>query len=120
MDDKLIDEIRSRIEARPKTAAGRRVYTASLKREVVAFARAASAEGWTQKQVGDALGLNKATVCGWVRDGKPKSKAKAPLVKAVRVEPPRAKAGVTLELAGGHRVEGLAVTQLAELIKALA
>ncbi len=90
-----------------------------MKREVVALARAASAEGWTQKQVGDALGLNKATICGWVRDGKPKSRTKAPLIKAVRVEPTPAKAAVTLELAGGHRVEGLAVAQLAELIKAL-
>src|SRR5690606_29291628 len=124
MDEKLIEELRNRIEARPKTAAGRRVYTAALKREVVAFVNSARAKGCSQKQAADALGLNKATICGWVREGRPKPRAKtkekSSPVKAVRVQAPTQERGMTLELAGGHRVEGLVVEQLAELIKALA
>jgi hypothetical protein len=92
----------------------------ALKRDVVAFVRAARSNGCSQKQAADALGLNKATICGWIRERKPKAGAKVSPVKAVRVETPPTRTGVALELAGGHRVEGLAVRQLAELIKALA
>jgi len=120
MDEKLIEELRSRIEARPRTAAGRRVYTVALKRDVVSFVRTARANGCSQKQAADALGLNKATICGWIREGKPKAGAKVSAVKAVRVETPPTRTGATLELAGGHRVEVLAVRKLAELVKALA
>jgi hypothetical protein len=74
------------------------------------------------------LGVHKATIIGWERNGKRRRKKRAASkrkkaapavpVRAVELAEARIQAPVVV-LPGGARVEGLSIVQLAELARAL-
>ena len=124
MDQDQLEKLRSRIDDVPHNADGRRRYTAPLKRDLIAYARARQAEGWMQRQIANALGVSKATLCCWVGKGEKRAaasaKSKASRIKSVVVTSPTSRpSSPVLVLASGHRIEGLSVQQLITMVKAL-
>ena len=123
MDQDQLEKLRSRIDDVPHNADGRRRYTAPLKRDLIAYARARQAEGWIQRRIAEALGVSKATVCCWI--GKRGKRSAAAKTKVARIKPVavtlpvRRSSSPSLVLASGHRVEGLSVAELITLVKAL-
>ena len=124
MDQDQLEELRSRINNLPHNADGRRRYTAPLKRDLIAYARARQAEGWVQRQIADALGVSKATLCCWVGKRKKRAAASAKS-KASRIRPVAVTLAMSrssspsLVLASGHRVEGLSFAELITMAKGL-
>lgn len=123
-----LEELRRRIDAIPVNHRGRRKYTASLRHDIVAYLKVGMAKGRSQASMAKELTIHQATLSEWLERGKSKAKKSTTSNNALaRVEvatvsaPPRGSRSTELILAlhGGHRVEGLTVESLADLLKAL-
>ncbi len=123
-----LEELRRRIDAIPVNHRGRRKYTASLRHDIVAYLKVGMAKGRSQASMAKELTIHQATLSEWLERGKSKAKKSTTSNNALaRVEvatvsaPPRGSRSTELILAlrGGHRVEGLTVGSLADLLKAL-
>jgi len=124
-----LEELRRRIDAIPVNHRGRRKYTASLRHDIVAYLKVGMAKGRSQASMAKELTIHQATLSEWLERGKSKAKKSTTSNNALaRVEvatvsapPPPALRSTELILAlrGGHRVEGLTVESLADLLKAL-
>ena len=122
-------ELKQRIERLPASSDGRRRYPQEVRKLVMAHVKHRKAEGSSAAAACREVGVHKATIIGWERDGKSRRRKKAPSkrkkpvpavpVRAVQVtEAPSGWPVVVLP--GGARVEGLSISQLAELARALA
>ena len=105
------------IEALPKQGR-RRLYTASLRRRVIAFVEKRIADGGSESKASAEVGIHQATITGW-RGGKKQDPKKATKrVRPVEVVEPAKKSGPVLVL-GGARVEGLTLADVLVLVKGL-
>ena len=115
------EKIRRRIEALPKRG-NKRQYTAAVKQAVLDFVAQCGEAGQTEAAACKAIGMHQATVSEWRGGRRPRdsTKAKRPTrVRPVEVAPAHVTSSLTLQFPGGARVEGLALSQVIELAKAL-
>ncbi|MGH1341333.1 MAG: IS630 transposase-related protein [Nannocystales bacterium] len=107
------------IEALPKQGR-RRLYTADLRRRVIAFVEKRIAAGGSESKASVEVGIHQATITGW-RGGKKRNAKATKATKRVRpielVEPAK-KSGPVLVL-GSARVEGLTLDDVLVLVKGL-
>lgn len=115
-------KLRERIANAGVNARGHREYGLELRRDLVAYTRRSIAAGGNATTSAKQLGINPATVIGWLKTEVEVSTA------LCRVEVDDAdEAGVrvrndgtlVLEIAGGLRVLGLQLEQLVELVRRL-
>ena len=98
----------------------RRLYTADLRRRVLAFIEKRIAEGGSECKASAELGIHQATITGW-RGGKkrsPKKRHRATKVRAVEVvATTRESTGPVLLFGSGARIEGLSTVDIIALVK---
>jgi len=105
------------VEALPKRGQ-RRLYTADLRRRVVAFIERRIAAGISETNASAELGINQATVADW--RGRRKTQAKNPTrVRAVEIVESHESSKPVLILGASARVEGLSVADVLTLVKGL-
>ena len=110
-------ELLREIEALPKQGR-RRLYTASLRRRVVAFVEKRIAAGGSESKASVEVGIHQATITGW-RGGKKRNARKATKrVRPIELVEPAKKSGPVLFL-GAARVEGLTLADVLVLVKGL-
>ena len=110
-------ELFREIEALPKQGR-RRLYTASLRRRVIAFVEKRIAAGGSESKASAEVGIHQATITGW-RGGKKRNAKKATKrVRPVEVVEPVRRSDPVLVL-GAARVEGLTLADVLVLVKGL-
>ena len=110
-------ELFREIEALPKQGR-RRLYTASLRRRVVAFVEKRIAAGGSESKASVEVGIHQATITDW-RGGKKRNAKKATKrVRPIELVEPAKKSGPVLFL-GTARVEGLTLADVLVLVKGL-
>ena len=100
-------------------------YADSVRSEVVEFATAARARGWSWQRTGEAVGLCETTVHRWVEalsTDQPRRPTTAMVPVDLVTQPPPEPTTTQLVLVspGGFRLEGLRLTEAAQLLAALA
>ena len=93
-------------------------YPEALRVEAVACAREGLASGVSLREVASRLGIGMPTLSRWLEQGRVglrEVEVLEPVLPAGRA----VGAGVVLVTASGHRVEGLELAQVAELLRAL-
>ena len=113
-ESKALKRALSRVER----GRGKRIPLA-LKARAVAHLKAGRREGASYGELGRRLGLSAETARRWASS---RTRVSAPRTGAVPIEvvsEPVVARAVVLVTPSGHRVEGLSVAQLAELLQAL-
>ena len=133
----MIDEVQSlrrRIARTPVNGRGYRQYGDELRRDVCSYAAERNAQGESHKEIASVLGLPSATLSHWLDKAPSSSKPKKQTVgfRPVALQANRFDATVlraenldqgtritqpVVVLPGGVRIEGLAVSDLAELVR---
>jgi len=111
-----VKRLRERIASLGVNARGRREYGAEVRDALVAFVRRRSVAGQSATASAKELGLNPATVIGWLRS-EPSNAMRPVESDLIAVEALRAE--FVLEVGNDLRVAGLALDQLVELIRRL-
>jgi len=110
------------VEALPKQGR-RRLYTADLRRRVVAFVEKRIAAGGTESSASVELGIHQATITDW-RGGKKRRRTKTTKatkrVRPVELVAPAKAETMVLVLGASARVEGLTIDHVVALVKGLA
>jgi hypothetical protein len=114
------EQLKNRIAGLTKIG-GKRQYTAALKKDVLEYVTARISAGASEAAACNELELHQATVVGWRRG--PRSKG-TPVtrdaIRPVEIAMPTNTRAVVLILPGGSRVEGLDVSDIADLVRSLA
>lgn len=123
--EKTIARFRRQVEAHfgGRPGPGRR-YPEALRSLAVEVGSTRLAEGWSLATVAEDLGVGVVTLRRWIEET---SARRSPLraIEVVRDEPAsvddsKSENGLVLITAGGHRVEGLALAEVALLLESLA
>ena len=116
-----VKRLRERIANADRNARGRRQYGVELRRDLVAFARQRIGEGESATAAAKELGLNPATVIGWLKTEIEVESAEPRMRRVEAEREPRAavRPDIVLELGHDVRVRGLRLEQLAELVRRL-
>jgi hypothetical protein len=113
--------LRERIANVERNARGYREYGVELRLELVAFTQQRISAGGSASAAAKELGLNPATVIGWLNAAVQDVSA-APRMRRVEADDaPRAatRSELVLEIGGDVRVRGLRLEQLVELVRRL-
>jgi hypothetical protein len=115
-----LKRLRERLANVERNARGYREYGVELRQELVAFTRQRIGEGGSASAAAKELGLNPATVIGWM-NGATEELSVAPKMRRVETErePRAARSDLVLELGNEVRVRGLQLEQVAELVRRL-
>jgi hypothetical protein len=114
------ETLKKRIAVLPKIA-NKRQYTAAVKKDVIEYVVARISEGTSESAACQELELHQATVTGWRRGPKRKNDngRSRGSIRPVEVAASVKSRALVLVLPGGARVEGLDVSDVAELARSL-
>lgn len=115
-----VEELRGRIEQVARGGGGRRIFTAAIRKDVIALGKKWKASGREMSKLAKALDVHKTTLRAWVLG--PKARKSSPALRPVKIaaEPARVpKAKVVAVLPSGVRFEGLDLRDAIELARAL-
>jgi hypothetical protein len=115
------EQLKKRIAGLTKIG-GKRQYTAALKKDVLEYVIARISAGASEAAACNELELHQATVSGWRNGPKPR-RSSAPArssIRPVELAEPAKTRSIVVVLAGGARVEGLELSDIAELARSLA
>ena len=107
-----MDELARRFARAAQERCGLR-YSPALRQLALEYARTATGNGRTRREIAESLGLSEVTLCRWQ-----KARVAAPVHEVVVGEGESA-AAVVLVMPSGVRVEGLAVRELVAVLGAL-
>ncbi len=95
-------------------------YPEPLRREATALAREALVAGVSLSGVAASLGIGALTLSRWLQSSdRPASLRKVEILESSVASREGHSAGVVVVTPGGYRVEGLTVSQVAELLRTL-
>jgi hypothetical protein len=101
----------------------RRTYSSELKRRILDWVGRAMATGMLRSDCGHVLGIKSWRIKTWQEEPAPgpaEAQPQAQTLALVPIEMPTWASGPTLVTPSGYRVEGLAVEQIAALLRELA
>ncbi len=124
MVDEGFEQFRRQVTRRFGGRAGRGDrYPETLRLEAVSIARQAIAQGESTGWIARRLGIRPATLSRWLASSPETQEGLRPveLIEPTRerVDSARTTGRLVLFTAGGHRIEGLAVDEMAYLLEAL-
>jgi len=124
MDERIV-ALRTRIENVERGRDGRRIFTAPIRREVIALAKDWAAEQRNRAALAKALGLHEKTLMDWMATSRSPTKPSKPQrVRRVEVEqssqePPSTPPGLVLVFASGVRIENATLEEAVAIVRAL-
>jgi hypothetical protein len=98
----------------------RRRYPPVLKGRILAWTRRATAAGILESECGPRLGIKTWRIRTWQQEGARPVEQESVALVPIEVHPLEPRVGPTLVTPSGYRVEGLALEQLATLLRELA
>jgi hypothetical protein len=116
-----VEQLKKRIADLTKIS-GKRQYTAAVKKEVLEYVAARIGDGASEAAACNELGLHQATVTGWRLGPKKRRRHEkaTPTIRPVEIAARTNAHALVLVLPGGARVEGLELSDIAELARSLA
>jgi transposase-like protein len=128
MEEARVEALKRRVQQERELSSGRRRprFSKALKQEVVALL---NTRGWGHRRVSKALGLSESSIHRWAEKLSPRGKngrqtttsfKRVAVVDAKATKSQHAESSdgsLCLELAGGARVTGLTLSQVAELLR---
>jgi hypothetical protein len=122
--DERIAALKARIENVDRGRDGRRIFTAPIRRDVIALAKAWDAEERNRASLAKALGLHEKTLMEWLGPkhgpAKRQNEHRVRRVEVQQVEPATSSPTVlVLVFASGVRIENATIEDAVALVRAL-
>ena len=111
-----LEELRTLIATH--RSSGTRMYARGLKEQIVSYVRSRRSRGETLGRISVELQMEQATLWNWLQRGR-SPEPRGSFARVDVVEKPAAPQGLRVQGPGGIVLEGLAVAQVAELLRAL-
>lgn len=118
-----LEELRERLDAAPRISGGHRRYSAQLKAQAIEYVNTQGQAGVSMSRIAQELGVAMQTFGHWQKPSK-KSKCatrvlEPVVVLAAKKAPAQTPSTLSLQLSSGHRVEGLSLTDVVTLLRAM-